>query len=272
MLQVAPAPADAPLADSPSRPPRRHVTDAEELSPVALAFGFRPLVSPSTRYSLLATLAVCILLQLVVGAPYAANERAADASPALRGLIVGILLYHAIGPTSLLSAPTLVRGSFHRRFLLSLPITLAVSVAVAFIPLEGSTTGIISIQLIAYGLAYILCILSVNSLYATDEHKALDQSFGPPVVAIAVLFFGLVTAYVTLTTMYSNPLVGLLLPGGLTAVRVLGIFALVRSCHTFYYEPKQSFAQLPPAQSHANVAPPLLGDIEAQYGSHPSIP
>ncbi len=46
MLQVAPAPADAPLANSHSRPPRRHVMDAEELSPVALA---RSTTSRSSR-------------------------------------------------------------------------------------------------------------------------------------------------------------------------------------------------------------------------------
>jgi hypothetical protein len=250
MLQVAPA--DAPT----------------------LAFGFRPLVAPRTRYALLATLIACTLQNLIVGAPYAANERTNGASPALRGLIVAILLYFGIGPTSLLSAPTLVRGGFHLRFLLSLPITLGVGVGVACIPIDSATPGMISIFLLAYGLAYILCILLLSApLYATDEHKALQRSLGLPVLIIVALFFGLITVYVTLTRMHSSPLLGLLLPSGSAIVRVLGLFALVRSCHTFYYEPKQRFiSQLPPsAFSQANLVPPLLGDIEMQYGFFASM-
>jgi hypothetical protein len=104
--------------------------------------------------------------------------------------------------------------------------------------------------------------------YATDEHKALHHSFGPPVVAINTLFFGLITAYVTLTRTYSSPLVGLLLPVGSAVTRVLGMHALVRSCHTFYYVPKREYlTQLATsAQSPSNAVPPILGDIEAIYG------
>jgi hypothetical protein len=173
-----------------------------------------------------------------------------------------------------LSAPTLVRGGFHLRFLLSLPITLGVGVGVACIPIDSATPGMISIFLLAYGLAYILCILLLSApLYATDEHKALQRSLGLPVLIIVALFFGLITVYVTLTRMYSSPLLGLLLPSGSAIVRVLGLFALVRSCHTFYYEPKQRFiSQLPPsAFSQANLVPPLLGDIEMQYGFFASM-
>jgi hypothetical protein len=50
---------------------------------------------------------VCTLLQLIAGAPYAVNERAADATPALRTALRG-------------RSPS----GFDPRFLLALPITL----------------------------------------------------------------------------------------------------------------------------------------------------
>jgi hypothetical protein len=106
--------------------------------------------------------------------------------------------------------------------------------------------------------------------YATDEHKALDQSLGPQLFAIGVLFFGLITAYVTLTQLYSSPLVGLLLPTASAMMRMLAIVALTRSFHMFYFEPKQAFLTelglSVSAQGQDNVVPPLLGDVEAIYG------
>jgi hypothetical protein len=82
------------------------------------------------------------------------------------------------------------------------------------------------------------------------------------------MFFGLITAYVTLTQLYSSPLVGLLLPTGSAVYRQLAIVALGHSFHTFYFEPKHAFlTQLSlSAQSQADVVPPLLGDVEAVYG------
>ena len=54
---------------------------------------FRPLGQPRTRQALLATIVVCALLMVLVGVPYAANERVVNASPvmqpAMRGQIVG---------------------------------------------------------------------------------------------------------------------------------------------------------------------------------------
>jgi hypothetical protein len=51
--------------------------------------------------------------------------------------------------------------------------------------------------------------------------------------------------------------------------RQLAIFALARSLHKFYFEPKQTFLTRlsMSAQGEADVVPPLLGDIEAIYGS-----
>jgi hypothetical protein len=238
-----------------------------------LAFTLRALSQPRTRYSLLTTLFLCTLLMLLVGVPYAMNERLNDASPmlqtAIRGLVVGILEYFPLGPTILVNAPTIVRGGFHPRFLLSLPLTLGPAVGAAFIPVDGSTLGIISIVFLTHGIGYTLCRLALLvPFFATDEHKALSASLGPPLVAIAIMFFGLITAYIMLIQLYSSPLIGVLLPVGSGVTRQLAIFALARSLHRFYYEPKQTFlTQLSPsAQIQADVVPPLFGDIEASYG------
>jgi hypothetical protein len=92
-------------------------------------------------------------------------------------------------------------------------LTLGPAVGVAFIPVNGSTLGIVSIAVLTVGISFVLCSLLLNApFYATDEHKALDQSLGPPIFAIGFLFFGVITAHVTLTRLYSSPLVGLLLP------------------------------------------------------------
>ncbi len=143
-----------------------------------------------------------------------------------------------LGPVFLVNAPTSVGGGFHPRFLLSLPLTLGPAVGVAFVPVGGSTLGFVSIALLATGISFVLCVLLLNAPYfATDDHKALDQSLGPPIFAIGVLFFGLVTAHATLTQL-SSPLVGLLLPTGSAVTRLLAIVALGHSFHTFYFKPR----------------------------------
>jgi hypothetical protein len=141
---------------------------------------------------------------------------------------------------------------------------------VSVIPVDGSTLGI-PIFLLTLVLSFITCALLLSAafyFFATDEHKALHQSVAPLFFGV-VLFFGLVTAYVTLAQLFSSPLIGALLPIGSIAIRNVAVFALVRSCHTSYYEPKQRFlSQLPPSE-HGQVpavVPPLLGDIEAAYG------
>jgi hypothetical protein len=121
-----------------------------------LAFALRALGQPCTRYSLLATLVVCTLLMLLVALPYAVNERMNDANPvlqtAIRGLIVGNFEFFFLGPNFLLVAPITVCGGFHPRFLLSLPLTLGPAIGVAFIPLDGSRLGVISIGLLTVGI------------------------------------------------------------------------------------------------------------------------
>ena len=216
------------------------------------------------------TLVVCTLLMLLVGVPYAVNERMTDANPmlqtAIRGLIVGIWAYFMLGSMFLVSSPITVGGGFHPRFLLSLPLTLGPAVGVAFIPVDGSTLGLISIALLTVGISFVLCNLAlVAPFVATDEHKALELSFGPPLMTIGLMFFGLVTAHIMLTQLHSSPLIGVLLPAGSAVTRQLAIFVQARSLQKFYFEPKQTFlTQLSlSTQSRADVMPPLLGDIEA---------
>jgi hypothetical protein len=282
-LQVVPS--NDPLATSAHPAPSSNTSSNKKLSrrqsttarfvalPLAkkeLAFGFRPLIVPRTRSSVLATLVVCTLLQLMVGAPYAANELAAHAYPALRialrGVNVSTMMYFILGPSFMVNLCTMACGGFQPRYLLTWPITLGVSIGAAFIPVDGSRLGIISIGLLTFGLTFLFGSILLNApFHATDEHKLLDQNFGPPTSAVALLFFGLISGYVTLTQAYPSPLVGLLLPIGSSMARVLAIFVLARFLHTFYYEPKEAFlSQLPSsAESQLNVVPPLFGDIES---------
>jgi hypothetical protein len=211
---------------------------------------------------------------LLVGVPYAANERMTDANPilqkAMRGFIIGIWDYFATGPMFLGVAAILSRGSFHPRFLLSLPFTIGSAVGAAFIPVDDLPLGITSIWLVAFGISYLMGALLLNApLYATDEHKALDQSFGPATVAVFVLFVGVITAHIMLTQRYSNPLVGVVIPAGSAVTRTLAIYALSHSLHKYYFEPKQAFlVKLSlSAEGEADVVvPPLLGDQEAIFG------
>jgi hypothetical protein len=215
-----------------------------------LAFSFRPFPSPRTPHSVLASLVVCTLLQLIVGAPYAVNEMAAEASPAtrvaMRGLIVGVLMLFANGPIFLVNLPTIGRGGFHVRYLLVVPLNLGVGIGVAFIPVDGSTLGFMSIALLIYTLTYLLGGAVLHApLLATDEHKALHKSVGPPTLVAGLLFFGVVVAYIELTRLFSSPLVGLLLPMGSSCARITAFCVLAHSFNKRYYEPKAKFlAQL----------------------------
>jgi hypothetical protein len=99
--ELMPPRPEAHPADANLRPPRRRSTITRYQTQLpetqGLAFEFRPLISARTHWLLPATPLACIALMVFVGAPYAANERMADASPtlrtALRGLIVGIWMY-----------------------------------------------------------------------------------------------------------------------------------------------------------------------------------
>ena len=247
-----------------------------------LSSNFRPVVQPRVLYSVSSTLLVCTLIQLLFAAPFAANERrTAGASTALRGLLLGILASFINGPVFLVNSPILTRGGFHRRFLLSLPITLGAATGAAFIPSStegGSTIGLLSITQLTVLLTYAVATrLLISPFYATDEHKALQRSFGPPNFALLSCFFGAIVLYVFLAQNTSSPLVGLLLPLCSLVTRALAMHALVHSYHTFYYSPKQEFLTQqrtlvasslePSCKSTVVVVPPILGDVEIVYAN-----
>jgi hypothetical protein len=98
---------------------------------------------------------------------------------ALRGLIVGIWLYFALGPIFRVHAPMLVRGGFHLWFVLSFPITLATSVGVAFVPVGGSTLGIVSSGLLALVLALTVSISVLRTAERPLIRHGLAQGARP---------------------------------------------------------------------------------------------
>ena len=88
-----------------------------------------------------------------------------------------------------------------------MPIALAVAVAAAFIPTGDYPLGIVSIGVIALVLGFVVCVCLLNvPFFATDEHKALDRTFGPPALVVGILFFLLMVAHVYLTRSSANML------------------------------------------------------------------
>ena len=248
-------------------------------------FFFRSMPCPQSSRSIVASIVCCSLIQLLIGAPYAANEIAASTPRSLRtgirGLIVGILSAGIWAPMACVNAPTLISGRFRWHFLLSIPMTVCVSVGVAFIPVVGSTFGIAANVLVGLLLSFILINAMNSRFFATPEHKKLNQSVGPPLVAVGFLFFGSIMLYVALTRWYSSSAIGLFLPVAEATLKFGVLLVLNRSCCKHYYEPKADFLQRL-ALTHdtdaakgasaadlqsAPPAPPLLGDIEAVFAN-----
>ncbi len=114
-------------------------------------------------------------------------------------------------------------------------------------------------------LGFVLCALLLNvPFFATGEHRALEQKkLGMPLCVIYTAFFGLISAYVSLTQLSSSPLVGMMLPFGSTVFRWLALFGTVRAFQKFYYEPKQTWLAQPPStqrDGHESVLPRLAND------------
>ncbi len=135
LISVHPAPLTLPPKKSPFVP--RNLNDAQR----AVARTFRPIAIPRLWSSLLATLVFVTCHQCIV-ALYAANERSGG-RPAIRGLVVGLAASFVIGPNSMCGASMTSRGGFHWRFALSVPITIGVALATAFVPVGDATLGFI---------------------------------------------------------------------------------------------------------------------------------
>ena len=253
MTNVAPAAAERVRRQSTVQ---RYDTMAEQQK--HLAFAFRSLPSPRLMPALAASIACCVMLQLTVAAPYAANERAADRARcgatqhiALRGLIVGVAATFFMGNIFVVTEPILVSGEFRRRFLLSIPVLLSVGAGAAFIPIAGSTVGFMSILITTAAASYVLCTLCLSMpLFATDEHMALALSVGPPLVTTAFSFFGNISLYIYLTRRSESIAIGFLFPVVNIAVLQVALFLTSWSCEKRYYKPKAAFlAKLAAAQS-----------------------
>ncbi len=256
---------------------RRHSTveryDAMAEQRQHLAFAFRSLPSPRLMPALAASIACCVMLQLAVAAPYAANERAADRAQcgatqhiALRGLIVGVAATFFMGHIFVVTEPILVSGEFRRRFLLSIPVLLSVGAGAAFIPIAGSTVGFMSILITTFAASYVLCTLCLSMpSFATDEHMALALSIGPPLVTIGLSFFGILNLYVYLTRRSESMAIGFLFPVVNIAILHVALFLASLSCEKRYYEPKAAFlAKVAAAQS---VPCPIGSNAPAALGA-----
>jgi hypothetical protein len=229
-----------------------------------LAFAFRSFPSPRRLQAVAASIVCCVMLQLTVAAPYAANERAADRGVcgvtrhwhmAQRGLIVGVASEFFIAAIFLIGNPILVSGEFRRRFLLSLPVPLAFGSCAAFIPIFGSTLGYMAILISTVAASYMLCFLCLSvPLHATDEHRALEQSIGPPLVTITFAYFGLIALYVYLTRNFPSVLNGFFLPVATVATLHVALSLLSWSCDRKYHQPKATFL----AKFEATSVPPTL--------------
>jgi hypothetical protein len=46
------------------------------------------------------------------------------------------------------------------------------------------------IFLIALAAAFVIGVVCINGpLFATEQHRAMDQSFGPPIFVVLIVFF-----------------------------------------------------------------------------------
>ena len=82
---------------------------------------------------------------------------------ALHGLIGGILAAFIAGPIFLVTCPVRVGGTFHPRYLLSVPITIGIGVAVGVIRSDGMPLSLLSIALITIALGYVASRASAAS-------------------------------------------------------------------------------------------------------------
>jgi hypothetical protein len=181
------------------------------------------------------------LLQLLVAAPYGANERSGS-NAGVRGFLVGVMFWgFAIGPCYLATFCVIVRGSLHWRFALSIPITVGVSVGAAFVPVGDSMLGFLSIWLVTGAGAISLCVALINlPLCATHEHLQLDANFHVPYCALVFGFFGVLITHVELTRRSSIMAIGLVLPIGCLGAESMYNQIVKRTCSLYYYEPKSA--------------------------------
>ena len=164
----------------------------------------------------------------------------------LRGLLLSVLILFPIGSAFLINGPTLVCGkNFDKRFIGCVPITVAVVLALSYILAGGNglSLGIAPICLIGTSLAFAGCFVSLSlPSFFSNEHKALDQSCGPPFMFCVVIFIVSIIGYLeSIQRFNSSPLVGLLLPLLCASFEWSTLALLENSFLQFCLEPKANF-------------------------------
>jgi hypothetical protein len=171
------------------------------------------------------------------------------------------------------NAPVLVRGEFHRRYFLSFPITICIALGAAHVPIGDDLLGFISVGLICLGLSFVGCVAALNvPLFATDAHKAMDQSSAPPIVLVVLCYFGLLVGYTELIRYSWSPLVGIYLFAGALATESAGLALLAWSFENRYVSPKCAYiAQLATSRGEgsetAPPSPPIFGVPELAFSN-----
>ena len=214
------------------------------LENIDLHLKFHPIPTLELSRSAMSTFLGSLLIITVYVAPSAANEFFIK-SPFLRGLLSSFLILFPIGSAFLINAPTLVCGKiFDKRFVGCVPITVAVVLALSYIPAGGNdlSLGIAPICLIGTILGFAGCIVILNlPIFLSNEHKALDQSCGPPFTFCVVMFFVSIIGYLEAIQRFSSPLVGLLLPLLCATFEWSTLALLEKSYVQFYLAPKANF-------------------------------
>ena len=224
------------------------------------------------------------------------NERHNRGNTVVRGALMGFWLSFVIGPYFCTFAPLLVRGvRFHMIYLSVIPTGLIVGAVAASIPInsKGDHLGLLSVAAIADQVPWIIMAGLINTrMYRSEEHKKLDQMFGPPTMAVFLMFVSCVICYVETIKQTSNGMVGWLLPLGAGLTEHGGTFLLKRCFRRHYFEPKTKFiretrsfiaksqdqlaneetSELQKTKSSAEPeqpsfpSPPLFGDLEVVFG------
>jgi hypothetical protein len=136
------------------------------------------------------TLCTCASLQLLFAAPYAQNERSLN-STAIRGVLIGIPVAYFEGGLFMTEIAIVIRGGFHWRFALSVPISVGCALAFAYVPVGDAQLGLVSVAFVATAVTYLLCFpIMVTPLHPTDEQKILYDRFGPVMGSGAACFTG----------------------------------------------------------------------------------
>ena len=257
---------------------------------------FRPIPTPEILLSLCWTLIGAMILA-ALAALYTLNDQHTENSSvrARRGLIVGLMVCLLTGSIDLLWAPPAVGYNTleKRRFWYFLPLTIGSAIGFACIPIGGSALTMVPIGLCSLGLNQIAYVVLNNLWYRTPEHKTFDGFVGISVFCACVSTPLTMLLYTTLTDMFDNMAVGLIIPASSLLSEFAFLTILKRSYDAHYYRPKSKYLKAKLAReasgsivaratacdddtpidtprvdvaSPTSLNPPIFCDIDAQFG------